>query len=98
MAFEDLLVASIRLTILKALEQDCGFSHNESILHSIVVEFGHKCGRDKIRTELAWLKEQGLVTLKDVSGLFVATITDRGVDAATGNVTVPGVQRPRPGN
>jgi hypothetical protein len=96
MAFSDLLTTDIRLVILRALEQDLGYSHNESIIHSVVERFGHKCSRDVIRTQLCWLREQGLVTIEDVAGYMVATITLRGADVACGRATVPGVKRPNP--
>lgn len=96
MAFADLVTSDRRLVILRALESDLGYSHNESIIHSILGQFGHKCSRDQVRTDLTWLQEQGLVTLEDVSGIYVAAITQRGVDVALGNATVPGVKRPGP--
>lgn len=98
MSFADLVTSDIRLVILRALEQDLGYSHNESIIHAILEKFGHKCSRDHVRTQLSWLQEQGLVTLDDVSGIYVATITQRGADVATGAATVPGVKRPSPRN
>jgi len=97
MSFSELLTQDQRLVILRALAQDLGYSHNESIIHSILEEFGHKCSRDKVRTHLSWLAEQGLLTLNDVVGYYVATITRRGVDVANGTATVPGVKRPGPG-
>lgn len=96
MSFSDLLTTDIRLVILRALELDLGYSHNESIIHSVVERFGHKCSRDVIRTQLDWLREQGLITIEDVAGYMVATITMRGVDVARGRATVPGVKRPSP--
>lgn len=92
----EILIPDIRLVILKALQQDLGYSHNESILHAIVEKFGHHCSRDLIRTQLSWLAEQCLVTLEDVAGIYVATITQRGADVATGSASVPGVKRPGP--
>jgi len=97
MEFDDLLTEDARLVILRALEKDLGYSHNESILHSFVEIYGHACSRDKIRTNLTWLQEQGLVTLKTVGTIYVATITQRGADVATGRAVVPGVKRPAPG-
>lgn len=94
--FADLLTTDIRLVILRALAEDLGYSHNESILHSILAEFGHQLSRDRVRTELYWLQEQGLVTIKDVAGCLVATVTQRGTDVAAGTATVPGVKRPGP--
>jgi hypothetical protein len=92
----DLYTEDIRLIILRALEQVPGYSLNESILHSVVGRFGHKCGRDCIRTQIAWLCEQGLLTYDDVEGCYVATATGRGIDVAIGAAVVPGVKRPRP--
>jgi len=97
MAFQDLMTEDARLVILRALEEDAGgYSANESIIHAILVEFAHKLSRDQVRTQLSWLKDQGLVTLKDVAGCLVATLTSSGIDVATGLSVVPGVRRPRP--
>lgn len=95
-AFADLLTIDIRLVILRALAEDLNYSHNDSILHAVVRKFGHNVARDVIRTQLYWLQEQGLVTIEMVGDTSVATITQRGVDVATGAATVPGVKRPGP--
>jgi Fe2+ or Zn2+ uptake regulation protein len=95
-SFSEILNSDIRLVILRSLEQDLGYSHNESILHAILEKFGHKVSRDQVRTQLAWLREQGLVDLEDVAGIYVATVTQRGADVATGRASVPGVKRPNP--
>lgn len=94
--YADLMNEDERLVILRALEQDLGYSHNESILHSVLERFGHKCSRDKVKTHLTWLQEQGLLTLETVGNIYVATITQRGADVATGRAMVPGVRRPSP--
>lgn len=96
MSYAELIAADIRLVILRALAEDTGYSHNESVLQSVLEVFGHSISRDRIRTELNWLAEQGLVTLRDAAGYLVATLTGRGADVAAGRVTVPGVKRPRP--
>lgn len=85
-----------RLVLLRALVDMGGFEANESILEECLAMYGHVCGRDVVRTELAWLSEQGLVSLRDVSGCMVATLAGRGSDAARGVIIVPGVKRPRP--
>ena len=94
--FAELLTADIRLVILRALAEDLGYSHNESILHAVAKKFGHNVTRDVIRTQLAWLQEQSLVTLETVGDIYVATITQRGVDVAGGAGSCPGVKRPSP--
>src|SRR6185369_141298 len=96
--FAELVTYDIRLVILRALAEDLGYSHNESILHSILSEFGHQVSRDRVKTELSWLQDQQLLEIKDVAGCMVATITQRGAHVAAGNATVPGVKRPGPRN
>lgn len=99
MTYVERVAASQRLCILRCLEQAPGYSVNDSILTDVVNDFCPPIGRDKVRTELAWLSEQGLVTLRHVTDtLSVATATTRGVDVAQGRVTVPGVDRPGPRN
>ena len=39
-----------------------------------------------------WLAEQQLVTVEDLRGFFVVTLTGRGQDVAEGRVNVPGVK------
>jgi Fe2+ or Zn2+ uptake regulation protein len=96
MNFRDVKSSYVRLLILQALEADRGYSQNESIIHSVLAELGQKCSHDVVRAQLCWLQEQGLVTIKDVSGIYVATITQRGADTAAGDSDVPGVKRPAP--
>jgi Fe2+ or Zn2+ uptake regulation protein len=95
-SFADLLAADIRLVLLRSLEEAAGYSCNESVLASMLTALGHKVSRDRVRTELHWLSEQGLVSVEDVLNVLVATLTPRGADVATGCATVPGVKRPRP--
>ena len=92
----DILTPDIRLVILRALAEDLNYSHNDSIIHAIVKKFGHKVSRDRVRTELAWLRDQCLISIEMVSDTYVATITQRGVDVASGDATIPGVKRPGP--
>ncbi|WP_027714909.1 hypothetical protein [Desulfuromonas sp. TF] len=94
--YAELLAADIRLVILRALAEDPGYSHNESVLQQVLELFGHTESRDRIRTELSWLAEQGLITVRDALGYMVATLTGRGADVAAGRATVPGVKRPGP--
>ncbi|MBT0664766.1 ArsR family transcriptional regulator [Geobacter pelophilus] len=96
MSFSDIISEHIRITILRALNEIGGYSCNESILHSIVARFKIIVTRDQIRIQLAWLQEQGLVTLETVAEFYVATITPRGIDVAEGNAIVPGIKRPHP--
>lgn len=97
MSFMQVITENQRLVILRALNQDGGFEHNESVLQSILRSFGHSCSRDQVRSEIQWLQEQGLVTCREVAGYQICRLTQRGADVATGCSSVPGVQRPGPG-
>lgn len=90
--------AHLRLSLLRTLAGAPGYRANSSILHSVTSEFGLVASRDQIKTELAWLAEQGLVDNQDLMGLTVATLTERGLDVAEGRAMAPGVQRPSPGS
>lgn len=86
-----------RITILRILERAQGYLANESILQSSLNQLGVTSTRDQVRTELAWLCDQGLLTTEDLQGLTVATLSELGFDVARGYTVVPGVQRPSPG-
>lgn len=85
-----------RITILRILERSPGYKANESILCDSLNALGVTSTRDQVRTELAWLADQGLLTTEDLQGLSIATVTERGFDVARGLSTVPGVPRPSP--
>lgn len=95
MSFKELLQEDQRLVILRSLHEMAGYEANESIIDSCLDAYGHKISRDMVRNHLAWLDEQGLITLRDVGGCQVARLTGRGEDVATGQAQVPGVKRPR---
>ena len=85
----------MRLVILRSIVDD-GYSLNESMLQSVLDMYGHSITRDRVRTEMRWLEEQGLVAIEDVSGILVAKLTGRGADVASGKAVIDGVKRPRP--
>jgi len=93
--FLEAQAADRRLSILLLLDQAPGGSGNEALLHdALPTTFGHEPSLDQVRSDIAWLAEQGLVTQREVGGLVLATITARGADAAAGRARVPGVKRP----
>lgn len=86
-----------RLSLLRALADSPRYSANDSILQDQLAAFGLDASRDQVRNHLAWLEEQGLITMERLgSTTLVATITTRGHDVATGRANVPGVKRPGP--
>lgn len=98
MDYKDFRAEDERLVILRGLQEDTGgYTANESILHDILATFGHRVGRDRVKTQLVWLAEQGLVKVTtNAAGYMIATLTSRGIDVATGAAATPGVKRPRP--
>lgn len=97
MSFADVLTADRRLTLLRGLEAATGYRAAQFLLRRYCEQFGHSVSQDQIRTDLAWLREQGLLKLEEPDGVFVATMTERGLDVARGLASVPGVARPQPG-
>lgn len=95
-SYSEILAADRRLVILRLLNEAPGYSGNDSILLAALQAFGHAPSRDQVRTDLAWLAEQGLITSDDLASVMVVKITSRGADAATGRASVPGVRRPSP--
>ncbi len=94
-SMREILNADQRLVLLRSLTE-CGGDANESVLQTCLDAYGHRIGRDVVRSHMSWLEEQRLVSIKDVAGCLVATLTGRGADVAEGRSTVPGVKRPRP--
>jgi len=84
-----------RIAILRHLEAIPEYTGNASILQDVLRGLGLPSSRDQVITELAWLKEQGLVTY-DEADFLVVTATARGVDIARGLATHPDIQRPNP--
>lgn len=92
MNYEDAVIADARLRVLLLLSAWPAYTGNEAALRAALAEkFGHALGRDKLRTELTWLDEQGLLTLQTPGGIFLVTLNSRGQDVAKGISTVPGV-------
>lgn len=92
--FHDRLQEDRRLVLLRLLSDLPGYRSNSSVLCMLMNDFGHVVSRDYIKSQLAWLAEQHLVTVNDLQGLMLATLTERGHDVARGLSDVPGVARP----
>ena len=97
MSFEKILQEDARLVLLIFLAEKTDWSANEYVLRRGLSYKSHAMSKDRFRTELAWLYEQGLIKLKtDEEGVQFATILNRGLDVARGDAVVPGVTRPSP--
>ena len=97
MSFQTTLAEDRRLSLLLVLLETPGYSANAFLLrdaiHSI---YGHQASIDLVRTDIAWLTEQQLVTSRSTGDVVLATLTTRGADAAAGRATVPGIKKPMP--
>lgn len=100
MSYSDVITADMRLVILRFLMEAAGdYRLNSSILHKLLdMKAGYTTPRDKLVTELFWLKEQGLIELEPSGNIYIATLTQRGLDVASRSARVPGVARPSPRN
>lgn len=96
MSYAEKVQEHLRLTILRLLEEDTNYTMNDSMITDLAAEFGFSPSRDRVRTELAWLREQGLIQYENGSAIIIAQLTERGADVAKGRTTVPGIKRPSP--
>lgn len=95
--FYDYTVASARLTILRALLELPGHRANDSVLATHLDTFGFPFTRDKVRAQLEWLEDIGLIRLaRPTATSMVAALRERGGDVATGKARVDGVAQPSP--
>lgn len=97
MALQEIMKEHQRLVVLRLLAEVSGFDLNESILQDGLNAYGLDISRDSLRTQLAWLAEQGLITLQKLGSTQKAVLTARGEDVAQGRAVVPGIKRPRAG-
>lgn len=91
--YRDRHAALMRRMLLEALEREPGYAAPDLLLQAALEAQAMVVGLDRLRTELAWLAEQGLV--EHMTGATM--LTPRGLDVALGRADVPGVQRRPPG-
>lgn len=97
MNFQQSITEDRRLSVLLVLQESPGYSANLFLVQTAVSSiYGHAASLDQLRTDVAWLTEQGLLTHQATGDVVVATMTARGADVAAGRATVPGVKRPLP--
>jgi hypothetical protein len=97
MSYQETVAQDRRLSILLVLSESPGYSANAFLVRDAVGDiYGHNVSLDQLRTDLAWLAEQALVSTKTTGEVTVATLLARGVDVAAGRAITPGVKRPMP--
>ena len=85
-----------RLSILRALAEAPEYRTNDSLLATILNEFGIVSTRDQVRTDVTWLRDQGFVTVRETAGVLIVTLGEAGGEIAAGRRTDPGIARPTP--
>jgi len=94
--FDRHLAEDRRLVILSVLEGSAGYETNEYTLEAVLADMAHHVSSVRLRADLAWLAEAGLVTTSSAGGVTLAKLTGHGLDVARGKAVAPGVKRPRP--
>lgn len=97
MSYGDHLTQDRRRCILMVLSKSGGYQGNEYLIQSAIQSQGHNVSADRVRTDLAWLGEQGLLVCENVGGVTLATLQETGADVVAGTQIIPGVRKPRPG-
>lgn len=85
-----------RLQVLRILREAPDYSASEHVVRQLLEGYGHRLSADRLRVQLAWLDEQGLILTGGGSMIRVPTLTQRGQDVASGAARHPGVARPEP--
>ena len=89
--------ADARLAALQILAQDKGYSANHDILRlGIDKATAITLSADEVRDMMSWLEDAGLVTTEVVAPFVIAKLTNKGLEAARGQVEVDGVSKPPP--
>ena len=92
-SYEVRLLEDRRLVLLRIVADLPGRKANSSVLAMAMDSWAHTVSRDWVRTQIAWLAEQGLVRSDDMGPVLLATLTERGLEVVRGAVVVPGVAR-----
>lgn len=89
------ILANIRLVMLRALGAEDNETLNDTILQMELERFGFARSRDFIRNQLSWLqKEVGAVRINVQGTATIATLTDVGRDHLMRRSVLEGVQKP----
>lgn len=98
MSYAEEVIRDARLRLLQMLAAKPTYTGNEVALQSeLASKYGHALTRDRVRTELSWLEDQGLLVLQRPGGIMLATLITAGLELSGGIARNPGVAAPRPG-
>lgn len=97
MSLEKFETEQRRLAVLQLLAGKSSYTLDETVLAKGLAAQGLAISRDRLKTDLAWMEEQSLLAGNQPGGVWIATLTMRGLDVSRGLTVVPGVARPEPG-
>lgn len=86
-------IESRRLLILNILSEVNRYTANEEFLLQELASRGALISFDRLRTDLAWLYEQGAVDIKR-GALWGVYLSQSGFDAVYGRTWIPGIRQP----
>ena len=86
-----------RLAVLSILSSSAGYEASDALIRMMAERLGHRAALNAIQADLAWLRDAGLIGLRQTADIHIATLTARGADVAAGRTHVPGVARVVPG-
>ena len=95
--FADFETEFRRRDLLLVLLASRDYSCNESLLRTVLRGQGYLASGAQLRDDLFWLSERQLVRTRDVAGVLIATLLERGRDVAEGAESETGIARPEPG-
>jgi GAF domain-containing protein len=97
MNYADDVVRDARLRLLQLLACKAAFTSNEvALMAELASRCGHALGRDRLRTELSWLEDQGMLVLQKPGGIMLATLSNAGLEVSQGVGRNPGIAIPMP--
>lgn len=79
--------------LLAILHQSNNQGASVPVLASVSQSMGYRAARETIEADLAIMAEMGLLTVRDIGTVRLARIEPRGSDVATGQLTLPGIER-----
>ena len=95
--YSDRYNETVRLTILKALEEQPDYRLNDTILSTVLQAFAINRSRDYLRNQLSWLEtEVQAVKLTKAGTVVIAELTEQGLDHIERRVVLAGVRKPSP--
>lgn len=98
MSLADIQAEHRRIAILRMLAEQPQYRSNASVLADALPRVAHLVAtRAQVIADIGYLAEIGAVTQEDLgNGVVGVELSARGLEAAQGLATLPGVKRPSP--